>query len=335
MFNILMPPGQEDIMEDHYEENVSTYKSRRIVSTCLPNLLNDLMDIQFTPSTELAKIYFANQGMNPLYSLTNDREVIEMVNQYTPQLEKAFCGAVADKLVLACRALEKILTHGLKGLICTKQLQQVVSMEYLKRDKAEFFRDSRNLYMEFKIEANRIANEETRNYRWWYNSDNDPYCDNVVQYPVDIRDIKKALILLGKTLRSENLAYDLDSLKAVAMHLSMIYDSIEFYDQPKTITQHEYKDICSYIMKQNITMPWPVWERPEDLDMAQVVMTRDLSRAVRKVAKFDKPTLNVYTRNLLEWFAVESFIMTNVVKESHGNQKKDYYSDSPIEASNY
>lgn len=314
MFGILMPPGHEDVMEDHYED-ISTWNSHHIVATYLPNLLNDLMDMQFLPSKEMAKVYFANKGIDGGYSAQIcDIEAIEMAKKFPKQLELAFCEAYADKLLIASRAMKKMLKNTC-AVLCTEQLNKVVKHQYFSRDKAEQEENARNLWWEFQLELNKAKEDQTPK-NWYYTHDRDPYQDNVIKNVVTKKEIKLSLASIQTALREGKHIHSKGVLKLINMHLLMIVSSLKLSYNPKAFTQHEYRAICDYVMNANFNN-WTVWKSADDLDLAQVVMTRTLSRAVRSVAKFENAASNIAVQNLMQWFAVETFVTACEVRKAH------------------
>jgi len=323
MFGIFMPPGHEDIVEDHYED-IPCWESEQIAMTCLSDLLNEMMDIQYTPSKELAEIYFLNNEISPSYSdKICDIESIEMVKKYPDQLKAAFCEAYGDKLILAANTLVKVLKKKNYKILCTKQLKEVVTFKYTSLDKEELEQNTRKLWWEFKLELNKIS-EDTNCNKWYWYHDKDPAKDFVIENKVTPKDIKASLISVINILRSSRIMpEDLQLLKQFCMHLLMIKESIYVYGQPKAMTQHEYSSICNYVLDKNIGW-FTAWSCPENIDLSQIVMTRHIAKATRHVAKkFDKPSSYVVLQSLLKWFVVESYVIARVVKEAHGKDK-DY-----------
>lgn len=317
MFNTLMLPGQEDTVEDHYED-ISVWDSAGIVCTSMTELLHGLMDIQYMPSKELATIYFTNNGIGGIMtSQMKEIESVEMVKRFPEQLEKAFCAGYADKLIIASRAIRKIMKRNEYKLMITKQLKELTSHNYMQEsDLANLEDNVRKLWMEFQIGLNQ-ASEDQRPSDWYYCSEKDPYYDNIIKERVTMKNVKNSLVGLEKALRvSKLLTENLTYLKAACMHLLMLASSLRPNRNPEALTQRHYSDICDYVLNV-FSEPWPAWECPADIDLAQVVMTRHLSRAARKVAKFEKPTGHIAIQNLLGWFAVETYVVVDEVRSMH------------------
>lgn len=320
MFGILMPPGHEDIMEDHYED-IPCWESERIALACLSDLLNEMMDIQYIPSKELAQIYFLNNDIFlPQSKQISDVESIEMVKKFPVQLESAFWSSYRDKLIIATNALINIIKKKNYKLICTKQLKEVVTHNYVSRDKEALEQNTRKLWWEFKLELNKYAEDQSPDKWYWY-QDKDPAKDFVIENKVTAKDVHASLVAILNQMRMAKVTPESKTaLKHYCMHILMIRESICLYGSPKAITQHEYSDICNYVLDNNVGW-FAAWDCPDTIDLAQVVMVKHLSKATRHVAKkFEKPSSYITIQSLLKWFAVESYVVAKAVRKAH---KKD------------
>lgn len=315
MFGFLMPPGQDDKIEDHYED-INCWRSEKISAVCLPELLQEMMNIQYTPSKELAMIYFANNSIETIGLTTiRDKEAIEMVANYGDKLKLAFLKACADKLMLASRNMR--LRAPECQFICTPQLKQVVQSSYTSMNPRELEYNTKTLWFEYQIAMDKLLYDQTPKDEWYMHHSRDPRTDHVVEITVKPHEITRQLLGIENALRQPHNTSNPLFLKYINMHLLMMSLSMnDRFNWNDGVTQHMYNDIKEYVLSENISF-WGIWDNAEDLDPAQVIMVSDLSRAVRSAVKLEGATTKAGLQKLMQWFAIETYVVAKTTKDLH------------------